>query len=94
MKAFVIYHLVDGSIEPNHEKRQGLWATRATALTRIRSHWHCPWDWRAPNLPGEDWKARSERRDRANQEWKAANPFNEWWPKHYKIVELCERSEQ
>ena len=93
MTAYIIQHIPTGKIEPSHSNRHGIWATRATALQRIKSHWHVKWDWDAERTPGEDWQARTQRYNNTNDAFRTANPFDQWWPKYYKIKELVEKEE-
>ena len=86
-QVYIIVHKATGKIEPSSSRREGVWKSRATALQRIKSHWHCPWDWRA-SIPGESWQERYDRHERLNEEFRTANPFDEWWPKHYEIIEM------
>lgn len=94
MRAYFIRRLSDGRIEPNHEKKQGIWATRATALARIKSHWHIKWDWNMAYVSKRPWAMLHTEHKQANDEWRAHNPFDQWWPKHYEIIELTEVKER
>lgn len=88
MDVFIIKHLATGKIEPSSSRREGVWKSRATALQRIKSHWNVPW---SPRLLDETWDEVFARNMRLKAEFRAANPFEEWWPKYFEIITLSNK---
>lgn len=92
MTAYIIRNLDTGAIEPSSSRREGVWKSRATALQRIKGHWKPANLWR--KYEDAPWLERRQLINKDLADFRETNPFDSWWPKHYQIICLSERSER
>lgn len=89
---FIIRHIPSGEIESSSSRRRGIWASRSTALSRIKSYWHPKNIWVDIYKDPRPWDVKYKERELKLKEWREANPFDKWWPKHFEIIEVSEVS--
>lgn len=89
MTIYMIKDLATGEYLPDHDKAYGVWTTLQGALARIKSHWHIKWTYNY--LDQRTWDVKHNEYTEANKRWQDENPFDQWWPKHYKLIELTEK---
>lgn len=94
MEAYIIEHLKDGKIEPSSSHREGIWRSISTAKYRIKMFWH-PWypehrDWPWSTLYEDNrpWSEKRQELETKVKKWRQENPFEEWWPKHFRIKQI------